>query len=80
MAPTTQTAALRLNEIDIPSTIDQLVQLLSTNVPVAAQHHVLKALPKEGREHLLASPLAGGDDPLTVLPVERSTLGWLFIL
>ena len=70
-----------MTDIPIPSTIEQLVQYLSSGPTAEEQNHVLKTVgPKDANNTFLAAPLPSGEDPLTVLPLETNTLGWLYIL
>ncbi|KAJ6541628.1 hypothetical protein B0H19DRAFT_958820 [Mycena capillaripes] len=61
--------------------LDRILNEITTTNNLAALNHTLKnGLPKESRETILASPLASGQDPLTVLDMRQNTLGVLYIL
>ncbi|KAJ7083343.1 hypothetical protein B0H15DRAFT_850641 [Mycena belliarum] len=61
--------------------LDRILNEITTTNNLAALNHTLKnGLPKESRETILSSPLASGQDPLTVLDLRQNTLGVLYIL
>ncbi|KAJ7126567.1 hypothetical protein C8R43DRAFT_1028476 [Mycena crocata] len=61
--------------------LDRILTEITTTNNLAALNHTLKnGLPKESRETILSSPLASGQDPLTVLDLRQNTLGVLYIL
>lgn len=63
------------------TSIDQVVHQITTANSISALNHTLRnGLPKETRDHILASVLSGGQDPLSVLDVKANTLGVLYIL
>ncbi|KAF5383247.1 hypothetical protein D9615_004842 [Tricholomella constricta] len=64
-----------------PESLDSiLTQITTSNSPGALNHTLRNALPKESRDTILASALASGQDPLSVLDVRENTLGVLYIL
>ena len=63
------------------TSIDQVVHLIMTANSIPALNLTLRnGLPKDTRDHILASVLPGGQDPLSVLDVKANTLGVLYIL
>ncbi|KIY73672.1 hypothetical protein CYLTODRAFT_386258 [Cylindrobasidium torrendii FP15055 ss-10] len=63
------------------ASIDNIFHHITTsNSPGALNHTIRSTLPKEGRDLILASPLASGQDPLSVLDPHTNSLGYLYIL
>ncbi|EDR06883.1 uncharacterized protein LACBIDRAFT_294631 [Laccaria bicolor S238N-H82] len=63
------------------TSIDQVVHQITTANSIPALNATLRnGLPKDTRDHILASVLPGGQDPLSVLDVKENTLGVLYIL
>ncbi|KAJ7722564.1 hypothetical protein DFH07DRAFT_856847 [Mycena maculata] len=61
--------------------LDRILGEITTTNNLSALNHTLKnGLPKESRETILSSPLASGQDPLSVLDLRQNTLGVLYIL
>jgi COP9 signalosome complex subunit 3 len=61
--------------------LDRILNDITTTNNLGALNHTLKnGLPKESRETILSSPLASGQDPLTVLDMRQNTLGVLYIM
>ncbi|KAJ7064715.1 hypothetical protein C8F01DRAFT_1080997 [Mycena amicta] len=61
--------------------LDRILNEITTTNNLSALNHTLKnSLPKESRDTILSSPLASGQDPLTVLDLRQNTLGVLYIL
>ncbi len=64
-----------------PTSLDDVLQQLTTSTNINSLHHYLKSFaPKESRDIILASTLSSGQDPLSVLDPQRNTLGFLYIL
>lgn len=82
MAPTTTPAQATEPAVEPPQSMEQFVQLLTTQFDTAIlDAHLKKMGPtKEAREALLVSCLPSGEDPLAILNVEVNTLGYLYIL
>ncbi|KAI9058652.1 hypothetical protein FKP32DRAFT_1596958 [Trametes sanguinea] len=59
---------------------DVLNQITTTNNLNSLNHYLKTFAPKESRDTILASILATGQDPLSVLDPQRNTLGYLYIL
>ncbi|KAJ7508411.1 hypothetical protein B0H11DRAFT_1964831 [Mycena galericulata] len=61
--------------------LDRILGEITTTNNILALNHTLKnGLPKESRETILSSPLASGQDPLSVLDLRQNTLGVLYIM
>ncbi|KAF7347207.1 PCI domain-containing protein [Mycena venus] len=61
--------------------LDRILNDITTTNNLQALNHTLKnGLPKESRETILSSPLASGQDPLSVLDLRQNTLGVLYIM
>jgi COP9 signalosome complex subunit 3 len=61
--------------------LDGILNQITTSNNISALNHTLRnSLPKEARETILASPLASGQDPLSVLDMRANTLGVLYIM
>ncbi|KAJ7207529.1 hypothetical protein GGX14DRAFT_455661 [Mycena pura] len=61
--------------------LDRILHEITTTNNLQALNHTLKnGLPKESRETILSSPLAGGQDPLAILDLRQNTLGVLYIM
>ncbi|KAJ7146448.1 hypothetical protein C8R44DRAFT_600063 [Mycena epipterygia] len=61
--------------------LDRILNEITTTNNLGALNHTLKnGLPKESRETILSSPLASGQDPLSVLDMRQNTLGVLYIM
>ncbi|KAJ7842219.1 hypothetical protein B0H14DRAFT_2781256 [Mycena olivaceomarginata] len=61
--------------------LDRILNEITTTSNLVTLNHTLKnGLPKESRETILSSPLASGQDPLTILDMRQNTLGVLYIL
>jgi COP9 signalosome complex subunit 3 len=66
---------------DIPHSMDAILNQITTTNSIAALNQMLRtALPRDVRDSILASPLASGQDPLSVLDVRTNTLGILYIV
>ena len=66
---------------DVPATLDQIFQDITTSNDQKVLHERLKHFtPKDARDAILASTLSSGQDPLSVLDPERNTIGCLYIL
>jgi COP9 signalosome complex subunit 3 len=66
---------------DASVSLDSIInQITTSNNPAALNHNLRNAIPKESRDTILSSPLAGGQDPLTVLDMRQNTLGVLYIM
>ena len=64
----------------MPSLDVILHHITTSNNHAALNHTIRSALPKDVRDPILASPLATGQDPLSVLDVRENTLGMLYIM
>ncbi|KAI0633148.1 hypothetical protein C8Q77DRAFT_1058791 [Trametes polyzona] len=63
------------------ASLDDVLQHITTSSNPSTLHHYLKSFaPKDVRDTILASTLASGQDPLSVLDPQRNTLGYLYIL
>ncbi|KAF8215703.1 hypothetical protein K438DRAFT_1954409 [Mycena galopus ATCC 62051] len=61
--------------------LDRILNEITTTNNLQALNLTLKnGLPKESRETILSSPLASGQDPLSVLDLRQNTLGVLYIM
>lgn len=57
-----------------------LTQITISNNVQALSHTLRHSLPKDARDTILASSLASGQDPLSVLDMKTNTLGVLYIM
>ena len=63
------------------SSLDAIINQITTATnPMALNYTFRTAIPKESRDTILASALAGGQDPLGVLDMRQNTLGVLYIM
>ncbi|KAH9946478.1 hypothetical protein B0H21DRAFT_417091 [Amylocystis lapponica] len=63
------------------ASLDSLLAHITTSDNPSTLNSLLKSCaPKDVRDTILASTLADGGDPLTVLDAERNTIGFLYIL
>jgi COP9 signalosome complex subunit 3 len=66
---------------DTSVSLDSIINQITMANNVAALNHTLRnAIPKESRDAILSSALAGGQDPLAVLDMRQNTLGVLYIM
>lgn len=63
--------------VSLDSIINQITT--ATNA-VTLNHNLRNTIPKESRDTILSSALAGGQDPLGVLDMRQNTLGVLYIM
>lgn len=62
-------------------TLERILSDITATTHIHALNQTLRGCaPKDVREPMLASMLPGGQDPLTVLDIQRNTLGVLYIL
>jgi len=65
---------------DASVSLDSIINEITTANNASMLHMLRNAIPKESRETILSSTLAGGQDPLTVLDMRQNTLGVLYIM
>jgi COP9 signalosome complex subunit 3 len=66
---------------DTSVSLDNIINQITTANNAAVLNHTLRnAIPKESRETIFSSALAGGQDPLAVLDMRQNTLGVLYIM
>ncbi|KAL7278794.1 hypothetical protein ACG7TL_007803 [Trametes sanguinea] len=74
-------SAAGTSQLGGPASLDDVLnQITTTNSPSSLNHYLRTFAPKESRDTILASILASGQDPLSVLDPQRNTLGYLYIL
>ena len=66
---------------DSSVSLDNIINQITTSNNILVLNHTLRnAIPKESRDTIFSSPLAGGQDPLSVLDMKQNTLGVLYIM